>query len=176
MAGIANRAGAVFAALMTLMTLMVTAAAGEPVGVERLAWLQGCWRIDAPERIVEEQWMAPRGGIMLGTSRTVRGGKLVAHEFVVLRERGDQIAYEVNPSGRATTVFLSTQIGPGSVVFENLQHDFPQRVTYERQGADLLAWIEGPSKGTMQGPMQGPMQEPLRRIEYPYRRVACAGE
>ena len=58
------------------------------------------------------------------------------------------------------------------MVFENLQHDFPQRVAYERQGADLLAWIEGPSKGTMLGTAPGPLQ----RIEYPYRRVACAGE
>ena len=69
MAGIASRAGVAFVALMTLM---VTAAAAEP---------------------------------------------LIAHEFVILRERGDQLAYEVHPSGRDTTVFLSTQIGPGSVVF-----------------------------------------------------------
>ena len=72
------------------------------------------------------------------------------------------------PQGQATTVFVSTQIGPASVVFENLQHDFPQRVAYQRQGADLLAWIEGPANGAAGGAM--------RRIEYPYRRVPCAAE
>ena len=134
-------------------------------GVQRLAWLQGCWRLDAGPRIVEEQWMAPRGQTMLGSSRTVRDGKTTEHEFVIVRETaGGQLAYEVSPSGRAPTLFTSTSVEDGSVVFENLQHDFPQRVAYRRQGSELLAWIEGPAKNA-------PGQ--LRRIEYPYRRAAC---
>jgi len=50
------------------------------------------------------------------------------------------------------------------VVFENLQHDFPQRVGYKRDGDALLAWIEGPRNGQ------------TRRIEFPYRKVGCAGD
>ncbi|HKX41700.1 MAG TPA: DUF6265 family protein [Burkholderiaceae bacterium] len=138
-------------------------------GVQRLAWLQGCWRLDAGARIVEEQWMAPRGQTMLGSSRTVRDGKTIEHEFVIVRETaGGQLAYEVSPSGRPPTVFTSTSVADdGSVVFENLQHDFPQRVAYRRNGADLLAWIEGPAKNA-------PGQ--LRRIEFPYRRAACTDQ
>ena len=142
-------------------------ALAQPASVQGLAWLQGCWEINSPERVVEEQWTAPRAHSMLGSSRTLRGDKLVAHEFVLLREQGEQLAYEVQPSGRPSTVFLSVSIGEASVVFENLQHDFPQRVAYQRNGAELLAWIEGPR------PDQ-PGQ--MRRIEYPYRRVACAAE
>jgi len=133
-----------------------------------MAWLQGCWRIDAGSRIVEEQWSAPRGGTLLGSSRTVRDGKTIEHEFVILRETADgRLAYEVSPSGRAPTVFTSISLDDAGVVFENLQHDFPQRVAYQRKGDDLLAWIEGPAKNA-------PGQ--LRRIEYPYRKVACTGE
>jgi hypothetical protein len=56
-------------------------------------------------------------------------------------------------------------VGERSVVFENLRHDFPQRIGYERTAADrLLAWIEGPQDGQM------------KRIEYPYSRVACPGD
>lgn len=135
----------------------------QPAAVQRLAWLQGCWAIDTPERTVEEQWMAPRAGSLLGMSRTVRGGKLTAHESVIVRERGDRFEYEVSPSGQATTVFASTEIGDSSVVFENLQHDFPQRIGYARRGAALDAWIEGPVKGQN------------RRVEYAYRRVPCGG-
>jgi hypothetical protein len=48
------------------------------------------------------------------------------------------------------------------VVFENPKHDFPQKVGYQRDGADtLLAWIEGTDKGQ------------TRRIEFPYRRAMC---
>jgi Domain of unknown function (DUF6265) len=145
-----------------LLLCAIQTADAQAVGAQRLAWLQGCWALTTPDRSVEEQWTAPRAGTLLGMSRTLRGDKLVAHEFVIVRERGEQLAYEVNPSGQATTVFLSVAIGEASVVFENLQHDFPQRVAYQRDGAKLLAWIEGPAKGQ------------TRRIEYPYQRVPCA--
>ncbi len=151
----------------TLLLAAQFGASAQTTGIQRLAWLQGCWKIDTPERVVEEQWSAPRAGHMLGASRTVRGDKLVSHEFVLLRERGEQLAYEVQPSGQAPTVFLSVKLGETSIVFENLQHDFPQRVAYERQGNELRAWIEGPRPGQ-------PGQ--MRRIEYPYRRVACAAD
>ena len=136
--------------------------------VADLAWLQGCWRIDDGARIVDEQWMAPRGGTMLGSARTVRGGKTVEHEFVLLRDGANgRVEYDVTPSGQARTVFTSIDAPSDTVVFENLQHDFPQRVAYQRRGADLLAWVEGPARNA-------PGQ--LRRIEYPYRRVACAAD
>jgi hypothetical protein len=151
-------------AIAAALVLLPSPASSQAAGTQRLAWLQGCWRIDAGNRIVEEQWSAPRGGTLLGSSRTVRDGKTVEHEFVILRETADgRLAYEVSPSGRAPTVFTSISLDDAGVVFENLQHDFPQRVAYRRNGDQLLAWIEGPRNGAM------------RRIEYPYQRVACPG-
>jgi len=141
------------------------AAFAQSSGVQRLAWLQGCWRIDAGNRIVEEQWSAPRGATLLGMARTVRDGKTIEHEFVIVRETADgRLAYEVSPSGRPATVFTSISLDDDGVVFENLQHDFPQRVAYQRKGEDLLAWIEGPAKSA---------PDRLRRVEYPYRKVGC---
>ncbi len=155
-------------AIAAALVLLHSAALAQAAGVQRLGWLQGCWRIEADTRIVEEQWSSPRGGTMLGSARTVRDGKTIEHEFVIVREAADgRLAYEVSPSGRPVTVFTSISLDDAGVVFENLQHDFPQRVAYQRRGSDLLAWIEGPAKNA-------PGQ--LRRIEYPYRKVACAGE
>ena len=147
------------------LTLLLAGAAAcaQTTGIQRLAWLAGCWSLSNGERTVDEQWMAPRAGSMQGMSRTVRGDKLVAYEFVILRERGELLDYEVSPSGQARTVFTSTSITDSSVVFENPQHDFPQRVAYRRNGDQLLAWIEGPRNGA------------LRRVEYPYQRVPCPG-
>jgi len=150
--------------LAVLIALSCSAAstwAQTQTGVQRLNWLAGCWAFTAGDRLVEEQWMAPRAGSMLGTSRTVRADKVTEYEFVVLREQGEQLAYEVSPSGRPPTVFVSISVTPTGVVFESLQHDFPQRVAYQRNGDQLLAWIEGTRNGN------------LRRIEYPYQRVAC---
>jgi hypothetical protein len=147
-----------------LALLAGTAADAQTGGVQRLAWLAGCWSLSDGERTVDEQWMTPRAGSMQGMSRTVRAERLIAHEAVIVRERGELLDYEVNPSGQARTVFTSVSIGDGSVVFENLQHDFPQRVAYRRNGEQLLAWVEGPLNGAM------------RRVEYPYLRALCPGQ
>ena len=148
--------------LVTALVGAITQAPAAPAGIQRVAWLQGCWESSSAGRTVEEQWMAPRGGSMLGMGRTVRGGALVEYELVVIKEQGDRLVYEAHPSGQPTATFPSRTIAEASVVFENLQHDFPQRVGYQRNGASaLLAWIEG---------MQGGQ---IRRIDFSYRRVAC---
>ena len=48
-----------------------------PWTIDRVAWLQGCWELSSGNRVVEEQWTRPRGGIMLGVGRTTRDGRLV---------------------------------------------------------------------------------------------------
>jgi len=135
------------------------------VAIDRVAWLQGCWESVTPQRTVEENWMSPRGRSMIGVGRTVRGDRLVEYELVVLREQDGRLAYQAHPSGQPSAVFLSKTVGDGEVLFENPTHDFPQRVGYRRDGPDaLLAWIEGTRNGQS------------RRVEFPYRRVACHGK
>lgn len=138
--------------------------ARQPHSLERVAWLQGCWEAASADRVTEEHWSVPRGGTMIGMSRTVSGTATSAHEFLLIRERDGKLAYEAHPSGQAPAVFLSTTVTGSSVVFENREHDFPQRIGYERKADDgLTAWIEGNRGGQ------------VRRIEYPYKRVACPG-
>jgi hypothetical protein len=129
--------------------------------IAAVGWLQGCWQMNAGDRVVEEQWMAPRGGVMLSTGRTVRGTTLVEYEWVLLREKDGTLEYEAHPSGQASAVFTAKSTTESEVVFENLAHDFPQRVGYRRSGDSLLAWIEGNAGGK------------VRRVEFPYRRAAC---
>jgi len=143
--------------------LLAALAAGDAARIEQVGWLQGCWQMSANGRVVEEQWMASGGGVMLGRGRTVRDGKLVEYESVVLREEDGQLAYEAHPSGQPSAVFLSKTLDESSVVFENPSHDYPQRVGYKRDGDALLAWIDGTANGK------------ARRVDFPYRRVACAG-
>ncbi len=134
----------------------------ETLTVDRVQWLQGCWKSVRGETTIEEQWMAPRGATMLGMGRTVRGGKTVEYEMVLIKEQNDRLAYEAHPSGQAPATFLSTTLSEMSVVFENAEHDFPQRVGYRREGADSLqAWIEGQMNGKS------------RRIDFSYQRTRC---
>jgi hypothetical protein len=150
------------ASLLLVLAATVQASLQSPIGVERLAWMTGCWETKSAQRTVEEHWLAPRGQTMLGMGRTVRDGRTTEYEFVVLEKRDDRLAYEAHPSGQPPAVFLSREVREDSVVFENAQHDFPQRVGYQQRGPDsLLAWIEGSQDGR------------LRRVEFQYQRVPC---
>lgn len=149
-----------------IVAMIFSAASGttQSVGIQQVAWLQGCWELALRDQIVEEQWLAPRGDSMVGVSRTVRGDKLVAYELTVIREQGNRLAYEAHPSGQPSAVFLSRDVSESTVVFENPAHDFPQRIGYQRSDSNaLLAWIEGIQQGKP------------RRNEFAYRRTACPG-
>ena len=150
--------------LMSLGFVLSASDARAPLPIGQLAWLEGCWQAQSPARTVEEQWMAPRGGTMLGMGRTVRGDSLADYELLMLREANGALAYRAHPSGQAGATFLAREATDSTVVFSNLEHDFPHHVGYRRVGPDsLVAWIEGPRGGQ------------TRRIHFPYRRVRCAG-
>ena len=125
-------------------------AAAQSTQEHKLSWLQGCWAAVSQERAVEEQWMAPRGKTMLGSSRTVEGAKLVGYEYMMIREQGSKYAIEVRPSGKPPVVFTQASLTDSSVVFENPKHGYPQKIGYSRNGVS-------------------------RRFEFPYRQVVCAG-
>src|SRR5690349_255173 len=69
--------------------LAQSGAAGASRPTAALAWLAGCWERRAGDRLIEEQWTAPRGGMLLGVGRTTRNDSVVEHEFVRIYESGD---------------------------------------------------------------------------------------
>ena len=135
----------------------------EPVrDITRLGWLSGCWELRSGARLVEEQWMVPRGGLMMGMSRTSRNDSIVEFEQIRIETRPRGVYFVASPSRQATAEFLATAITDSSATFENPAHDFPRKIAYRRQGADSLV-------GTIEGPRGGQ----TRAISFPYRRVTC---
>lgn len=146
-----------------LVWAVVTAALSAAPTVDDFAWLAGHWRLEKSDRVIDEQWMAPAGGVMLGMARTVKNSRAVEHEFVQLRADADgTLAYVVSASGQPEVAFRLVSLVDGQAVFENLRHDFPQRIIYARQtDGSLLAAIEGPGRDGQ-----------VKRIDYPYQRIA----
>lgn len=126
-----------------------------------LAFMTGCWKLEGDGRTVEEHWLAPAGGSLMGVSRTVAGGKTVEYEFLQIRDLPDGLTYVAKPSGQAEVSFTIISQTADEVVFENPTHDFPQRIRYRRGVDTLYARIEGTSNGKTRG------------IDYPYARVSC---
>ena len=140
-----------------------TTAAGTPTAeLAKLRWLAGCWELRTPTRVTQESWMAPAGGLMLGTSRTVVRDVAREFEFLRIELRDGKPTYVAQPGGGAATAFAATFVSDTAARFENPQHDFPQGIAYRRVGTDsLVASIDGPQGGA------------LRTMRFPMRRVDC---
>ena len=148
-------------ALVPFALLAAVTTADAQATVDQLGWMAGCWRQEAGNRVVEEMWMAPSGGAMLGVSRTVAQGRTVAHEFMQIRNEGTRTVFIARPSGQPEATFTLIEAEDGTVVFENPQHDFPQRVLYTRSDGTLTGLIEGTQNGKR------------RSADFPMRRVDC---
>jgi hypothetical protein len=150
-------------ALVAVLTRPDSLSAQSTPRIGQLQWLAGCLEMRSGERVVEEQRMAERAGTMLGMGRTVGRNGLADYELTLIKEDGGRLVFEAHPQGQPTATFPARVANGDSVVFELPEHDFPQRVGYRRAGADsVVAWVEGTRNGR------------TRRIEFPYRRVACA--
>src|ERR1044072_3216073 len=53
----------------------VSSAGAQTASIKDMAWLQGCWEQRDGDRVVEERWMGPRAGSMLGAGRRRRRGR-----------------------------------------------------------------------------------------------------
>ncbi len=136
--------------LVALSGLMVacSAAPSVPTGdgsLEPVAWLAGTWCSEDGE--TEETWAPPRGGTMIGTNRTVRGGRTVHHEFLLLLRVHDAIVYRAHPAGQAPNDFTLVEAEGDALTFADPEHDYPQRITYARRGDQLTVTISGDASG-----------------------------
>jgi hypothetical protein len=131
--------------------------------VASAAWLAGCWSGENRGQEFTEQWMKPAGEAMLGMSRTVAKNKLADYEFLQIRQQDDgEVYYIAKPSRQPEAAFKLIKAGPQELIFENLQHDFPQRIIYRLAGdGSLVARIEGTKNGQSRG------------VDFPMKRVKC---
>jgi hypothetical protein len=111
-----------------------------------LAWLAAGWQGTMGKAQIEEHWIQPAGGMMLGVSRTVAGGRTV--EFLRIESRADGTFYVAQPQGRPPVEFKLTQRAENRAVLENPQHDHPKTIRYSKEvDGSLHAEIEGDEKG-----------------------------
>ncbi|MDQ8755990.1 DUF6265 family protein [Sphingosinicella sp. LHD-64] len=113
-----------------------------PASVGDLDWLSGRWETMEAGRWTEESWSAPRGGLLLGYSRSGRGETVREFEHLRIQAGADGVpVYWASPGGREAVAFRLVSATGTEAVFENPRHDFPQRIRYRRDGETLVATI-----------------------------------
>jgi hypothetical protein len=135
---------------------------GKP-SIEALGWLAGCWVNADKGPDVTEHWLKPAGGMMMGMGRTVKDGKVTTYEFTrIYQEANGDIFFAAKLPKQEEVAFKLRWAWDGVFKFENLEHDFPQRVIYT-QGKDgqLTGRIEGKKDGKEIG------------FDFPMKRTGC---
>lgn len=151
--------------LISMLLLWAGAAAhAQESPLAPMAWLGGCWAEEGAEAGTLEYWLPAAGGTMLGMGRTVKNGKTSTFEFMRIQANAEgKLVFIALPRGQGETTFTLLSMVDQRAVFENLGHDFPQRVIYQKLANDrLAARIEGVRNGQARG------------IDFAMKRVPCA--
>ncbi|MEO0616466.1 MAG: DUF6265 family protein [Pseudomonadota bacterium] len=102
-------------------------------------WLTGCWISSDGQQI--EAW-SDDGEALIGFSSVAVENRTVFHELMSIR-RNDQgtLVFTAYPSNQPGGSFPAEQATDNLIVFFNDQHDYPQRIRYQREGDRLFADI-----------------------------------
>jgi uncharacterized protein DUF6265 len=115
-----------------------------------VSFMTGCWTGPSPNgATIEEHYTEASSNLMLGMTRYVRAGQVVDFEFTTIERTDSSFVMTPRPKGVKSDSFPLKELTDGRAVWENLAHDFPQRVIYQRgANGELIASIEGKtSKG-----------------------------
>jgi hypothetical protein len=133
--------------VLTAILFLLLGAAAHASAAELPSWMAGTWTGTFDGVRMEEHWTTAEGGVMLAVHRDVSPKRKTGFEFLRIEQRGDSLVFIAQPGGQPPTEFPLKSQTEDRVVFENLQHDYPQRLIYWRDGAKLCARAEGATEG-----------------------------
>jgi hypothetical protein len=133
--------------LLLVLFLASASALAQSHRVTALEWMSGTWIHADDRQRVMETWVGPANGLMVGANMTAWTSGRSAFEFMRMGDTPEGVSYYASPRGRPAVEFRAKELSGHRVVFENAEHDFPQRVIYWKEGEVLAARIEGMVKG-----------------------------
>jgi hypothetical protein len=120
-----------------------------PPTISDLSWLEGTWRGRIGGRDFEAHYTGAEGGQILSASKYTEEGKPDGFEFERFEQRGDTLILTPFPEGESSVSFALADYDSENrrAVFENLAHDFPTRISYQRLSRDRLTiLVSGPAE------------------------------
>jgi hypothetical protein len=146
-------------AIWLLFIIINVSKAQQPVYSARefkpLHGLTGLWKMDSQRGAIYEEWQVGEDGRLSGRSYKIKNSDTVVLENVIISLQGDAIFYTPvvqNQNNRQPVPFRLISCNNNRYVFENKEHDYPQRVIYDLVAPnDLRARIEGSKDGKEMG-------------------------
>lgn len=123
-------------------------------------FLLGHWEMKTEKGKTSEHWRKSPDSLNGKSYRHAANGDSVLLESVTIKKIKGNFYFCVTGAGNADLVmFKLVSTANKTFVFENKQHDFPQRIYYQPKNKNsLFAWIEGEINGKKE------------KSEFPYQR------
>lgn len=119
--------------------------------IEKAGWLIGSWQNVSENEISAEIWEKKNDSVFIAKSFVLVNKDTVFSESIRIEQRGNSLFYiptvkEQNQGHAVEFVLVSSN--EDQLVFENLKHDFPQKISYTKITHDsIVAEISGIEEG-----------------------------
>lgn len=117
--------------------------------ISDLHFLEGIWQGKIGERDFEARYSSADGGQVLSASKYTKDGMAAGFEFERFEELDGTLVLTPFPEGKSSVTFKLAELEPKSrrASFENLAHDFPTRISYQRVADNKLTiLVSGPGE------------------------------
>lgn len=131
--------------LLALVALFTICCAPQPQPSDTPLFLIGTWKVENREDY--EAWTATDASTLQGQGYKIRNGQKTITEYLSIKTEDGKTVYTATVpgqnNGQPVDFVLNTEV-VGKYSFENLAHDFPQKIQYTPMGdAALLVEVMG---------------------------------
>ncbi|HEX9654276.1 MAG TPA: DUF6265 family protein [bacterium] len=121
--------------------------------LQAFEWLVGEWKSTGGKTTSCETWSRASDRTFEGEGYFLKNGEKVVTEYLRIELFGNEVYYVSRVSHNKYPVpFKLVKVDGQNVIFENTEHDFPQRIIYQRkEDGSLHARIEGQQDGKERG-------------------------
>lgn len=134
--------------MLSSIFLLSACSTNEETEINSLKWMLGKWQSSTEEGILYEEWKKINDSTYSGHAYAITPeGDTTFSETAEITKNSGLITYSVTVNEESTTDFALVD-NQERAVFENVDHDFPQRIIYQKLAKDsLFARIEGTVDG-----------------------------
>lgn len=115
--------------------------------IKSASWLLGKWENKSADGTLSEIWTKSNDSTYVGSSYFINEKDTIHFETIVLKQLGETLIYSATVKGQNHNKAISFSQGASienQLVFENPKHDYPQKITYQKDAKNnLVATISG---------------------------------
>ncbi len=127
------------------------AADNEKGQIKMARWFLGEWENKSAEGTLVENWKKANDSTYYGQSYFIKNKDTLHFETITLQQNGEELFYNAKVIGQnedKSVRFKMTNSSENQLVFENPNHDYPQKISYTKKSNDsLVAEISGVQLG-----------------------------